>query len=335
MIRSKIVITDRLTPPADIEREVLGENRTIVVLQASRENQILHEVADADALLVWHDIQITKKSLSKMKKCKVIVRVGTGFDNVDIIYAARKEIFLCTVPDYGVNDVADHTWAMILSIYRNIEFFLKRVREDPEGWTWEDATTQRLTCKTLGIIGLGRIGTAVALRAKGFGVRVIFYDPYIPRGIEKSFNIERKETLSEICAESDIISFHTPLTDETRNMADKKFFSLLGSGTIIINTARGEIINIDELYKAMKDGIVWAAGLDVLPNEPPTEHDKLIQAWKNGESWLQFRLLITPHCAFYSPEAFEEMRRKSAQEVKRVLEGFTPLNCVNAQFFRS
>ncbi|MFA4851398.1 MAG: NAD(P)-dependent oxidoreductase, partial [Bacteroidales bacterium] len=189
--------------------------------------------------------------------------------------------------------------------------------------------SKRLTGETLGIIGLGRIGTAVAMRAKGFGVRVVFYDPYLSRGIEKSLGLERKDNLIELLAESDILSFHTPLTNETRNMADDNFFVALKPGTVMINTARGGLIDLDALYRAMKKNKVRAAGLDVLSVEPPNAHCPLIKAWKLNAPWLQYRLQITPHCAFYSQGAFYEMRRKAALEIKRVFEGKAPLNCIN------
>lgn len=325
----KIVVTDRLAPPADIEQRVLGSDVAVVVLQATCEEQILEEVVDADALLVWHEVEITEKSLSRMKKCKIIVRVGAGFDNVDLKFAASKKIFVCNVPDYGTHDVADHAFSFILSIYRSMTEFIKRAQDYKNSWTWEGAQSKRLTGETLGIIGLGRIGTAVALRAKAFGLNVVFYDPYVKRGTEKSLGLIRKEGLKELLAESDIISFHTPLTDETRNMASNDFFNSLKAGVTIINTARGGIIDLDALYDALKKEKVRAAGLDVLSIEPPDQNNRLIRAWSNNEAWLRDRLLITPHCAFYSPEAFYEMREKAAKEVKRVLEGESPQNCVN------
>lgn len=335
MRKWKVVISDRLKPPADIEQEVLGKNAKIVILQAKKEEQILKEVEDADALLVWHEIKITKKSLSRMKKCKIIVRVGVGFDNVDIAYAGKRKIYVCNVPDYGTSDVADHTFALILAIYRNMEELLLRSRRGKSGWSWEGILNKRLTHETIGIVGLGRIGTAVALRAKVFGIRVIFYDPYVPRGIEKSLNLERKDNLYELLGESDIVSLHVPLTEETKDMADRKFFISLKIGAVIINTARGAIIDFQELYKAMKKDIVWAAGIDVLPFEPPNEEDLLIKAWKNKENWIRNRLLITPHCAFYSQQAYVEMRKKAAEEVKRVLKGELPYNCVNTNLRES
>ncbi|MFC1585469.1 C-terminal binding protein [Fibrobacterota bacterium] len=333
MPRKKIIVTDRLAPPADVELSVFGKKYDIQLLQATSETQILPAIKDADGLLVWHDVQITKKSLSLMKKCRVIVRVGVGFDNVDLAYAAKRNICVSHVPDYGVDDVADHTWAFVLGIYRNMDFFMKQVKRGAKGWTWEGANSKRLTGNIMGIVGLGRIGTAVAMRAKAFGVRIVFYDPYIPRGIEKSLGIERKETLKELLEISDIISFHTPLTNETKNMANKKFFALMKKGSVIVNTARGEIINSNDLYDAMKKKTVWAAGLDVLQVEPPPKDDQLANEWNKKNSWLKHRLLITPHCAFYSPQSFEEMRRKAAQEAKRVLEGFDPISSVNFQLF--
>lgn len=330
MKRWKIIIPDSLGRSADIEKAILGKFAKIVLLQSRHEKQILSEIKDADAILLWHEIQLTHESIICMEKCKVIVRVGAGFDNVDIVAAAKKKIPVCNVPDYGINDVADHTMALLLAIYRNLEDFTQRSRNFKHGWCWKGVKTKRFTGETLGIIGLGRIGTAVALRSKAFGVRVIFYDPYVHRGIEKSLQLVRKDELKDLLKESDIISFHVPLTEETRNMADKKFFSCLKPQAVIINTARGGIIDLDALYQAMKKDVVRAAGLDVLPAEPPDERNKLIKDWENNAAWITHRLLITPHSAFYSEKAYQEMRVKAAQEVKRVLQGKRPLNCVNA-----
>jgi phosphoglycerate dehydrogenase-like enzyme len=333
MKKCKVVITDRLAPPADIEQSVLGKAAKIIILQEKNEQNILTQIEDADALLVWHEITLTKLSLSRMKKCKVIVRIGAGFDNVDIEFAAKKNIIVCNVPDYGTNDVADHTIALILNIYRNMENVLEKSRMGKLGWRWEVVKSKRLTDQSLGIVGLGRIGTAVAMRAKSFGLKVLFYDPFVARGVEKSLGLERKDSIGELAEQSDIISFHTPLTEETRNMASKNLFSIMKKGSVIINTARGGIVNLDDLYAAMQSNIIWAVGFDVLPQEPPNEKNKLIKSWIQKDDWVKDRMLITPHCAFYSPEAYIEMRKKAALEAQRVLEGKEPLNCINKEYF--
>jgi len=187
----------------------------------------------------------------------------------------------------------------------------------------------RLGGKNLGIIGLGRIGTATALRAKAFGLKVIFYDPYKDDGYDKSLGIRKVDTLHDLARLSDIVSIHTPLTKETENMIDDSFFKIIKPDSILINTARGSIIDLSALRNAMKKKIIKAAGLDVLPIEPSDDSQQLIVEWENNEEWLRGRLIVTPHVGFYSPEALKEMRIKASIEVKRVLEGKPPRNLVN------
>jgi phosphoglycerate dehydrogenase-like enzyme len=191
-----------------------------------------------------------------------------------------------------------------------------------------------LTGATLGIIGLGRIGTAVALRAKAFGMRVVAYDPYIPDGQEKALAVERAYELPDLLRQVDIISFHTPLTDETRHMADEAFFAQLKPDSIVVNTARGPIIKLDALETALRDNRVRAAGLDVVEMEPPDPAHPLIQAWRNREGWIAYRLVITPHAAFVCEEAYHELRLKAAMNVHRALEGAPLRNVVNASLLK-
>ena len=325
----KVLIPDRLNVVPDLEQNIFGPETNIVVAEKTKEEEILPYVSDVDAILAWHDIVLTSKSISQMKQCKVIVRIGAGFDNVDIEYAGKNGIIVCNVPDYGTNDVADHSIALLLCLYRSIIGYNEKIKIGGDCWSWDIASPKRLTNKTLGIIGFGRIGIAVAIRAKSFGLKVIFYDPYNKRGIEKSLCVQRVEKLEDLLRESDIISFHCPLTNETENMADSNFFNYVKDQCVIINTARGRIIDFQALYDALKKGIVSAIGLDVLPEEPPNKKNPLISAWMNNEKWLSDRIIITPHSAFFSNDSFNEMRLKAAQEAKRVLKGDHPQNCVN------
>jgi phosphoglycerate dehydrogenase-like enzyme len=185
----------------------------------------------------------------------------------------------------------------------------------------------RLTEKRLGIVGLGRIGTATALRARAFGMRVGFYDPYKPSGWDKALGVERFLSLDALARACDAVSVHTPLTPETRGLLGREFFAAARPGLVLINTARGPVIEWEAFRAAFEDGRVAAAGLDVLPIEPPDRTDPLIGAWMAGATGD--RLIVTPHCAFYSPEALIEMRRKAAEEALRILSGAGPLNRVN------
>ena len=323
-----ILIPDVLREPVDIEAEIFGTDADIVVGEAKSHEGITDEVwSNCDAILAFDQIIYEKELISKLVNCKVIVRVGVGYDNVDLLAAKNKDILVCNVPDYGTEEVADHTMGMLLSLLRGLPEYTRRVQQ--RNYCRENPMPARLRGKNLGIIGLGRIGTATALRAKAFGLKVIFYDPYKDDGYDKSLGIRKVDTLHDLARLSDIVSIHTPLTKETENMIDDSFFKIIKPDSILINTARGSIIDLSALRNAMKKKIIKAAGLDVLPIEPSDDSQQLIVEWENNEEWLRGRLIVTPHVGFYSPEALKEMRIKASIEVKRVLEGKPPRNLVN------
>ena len=324
----KILIPDVIKPPADIEIEIFGLEADIITGEATHSEMISDEIwKECNAVLAFDQLDYNKELLSKMSSCKVIVRVGVGYDNVDVVDAKNKNIIVCNVPDYGTEEVADHTMALLLSLVRGLPEYTRRVKL--RNWNRHNSMPFRLRDKVIGIIGLGRIGTATALRSKAFGMKVIFYDPYINDGYDKALGVERVSLLEDIARESDIISLHTPLTHETKGMINDSFFAYVNRKPIIINTARGHIVEIAALEKAMREGVVKAAGLDVLPLEPSDDSQQLIVDWEQDEEWLRGRLLVTPHVSFCCPEAFEEMRRKAAEEALRVLNGGKAKNCVN------
>lgn len=328
MSKINILIPDVVKPPADIEKEILGSEANIFIGEATDAKNISDDKwAACDAILAYDQIVYDIHLLSKLNNCKAIVRVGVGFDNVDISEAKKRNIIVCNIPDYGIEEVADHTFALLLSLVRGLPEYTKRVSK--RDWSRANPMTTRLRGKIMGIIGLGRIGTAVAMRAKVFGMKVIFYDPYVKDGYDKALGIERVDTLEEIAENSNFISLHTPLTEETENMINDEFLSHVTKEVILINTARGAIIDFLSLEKGLREGIVKAVGLDVLPIEPSDDSQLLIVAWEKNELWLQGRLIVSPHVAFYTPEAFVEMRRKAAIEIKRIFEGKPPRNSVN------
>ena len=322
-----ILIPDRIKENVKIEKDIFGKDYKIIAQGKKVAEDIPIEIwQSADAILAWHEINYDAELISQLNNCKVIVRVGVGYDNVDLESAKNKGITVCNVPDYGTNDVADQTMALLLSLCRATHAYDEHVRKN-RSWEWDSiGNLKRLNALTIGIIGLGRIGTAVANRACAFGLNVSFYDPYLPDSIEKLFGYKKYSNLFEMVNICDIVSFHAPLTKETNNMADNEFFSNLKQGSVVINTARGKIVNLDSLYNALKENIIKAAGLDVLENEPPDYQHPLISAWEKKESWIKNRLIITPHAAFYNSESYIEMRPKAAIEAKRVLEGKDAIN---------
>lgn len=332
MSKPNVYITDFWTGAPDVEQAAVGELAKVVCLGAHDERDILSRIGDAAALLVWHDIRLTTATIDALSpdRCKVIVRIGVGFDNVPIEAAAAKGIPVCNVPDYGTEEVADHAIALLLSLVRNLPEFGEHIRRPTPHWDARACRrTPRLRGKVFGVIGLGRIGSATALRAKAFGLDVVAYDPYIADGRDKSLGIRKVDELDDLLSQSDFVSLHTPLTDETRGMIDAKRLERFKSGALLINTARGPICDTDAVLAALESGRLSGAGLDVIPVEPPPADDRLITASRDPKHVAFHRCLLTPHSAFYSEEAFEEMRHKAGLEAARALRGRKPRNRVN------
>jgi len=239
---------------------------------------------------------------------------------------------VCNTPDYGTREVADHAIAMMLTLTKGIAFHDESLRADPRGH-WRPMLNpygRRLSACTFGVVGIGRIGTAAALRAKGLEMDVVFHDPYQPSGVEHALGVRRADSLEALMGQCDIVSIHTPLNDETRNLIGRGAFDAARRGIIVINTARGPIVDLDALHDAMKDGRVLAAGLDVLPEEPANLAVPLIAAWQRNEDWIRHRLVVTPHTAFFTPESMRDIRAFSARTAARYLRGGRLENCVNA-----
>jgi D-3-phosphoglycerate dehydrogenase/C-terminal binding protein len=270
-------------------------------------------------------------------RCRIVVRSGVGFENVDLAEWGRRGVPVCNVPDYGVSEVADHAIALMLALARGTATYHDALRCDPVGgWRFPAAPlVRRLRGAVFGVVGLGRIGLAAALRARGFGMDVAFYDPYLPSGGEIAAGMRRAPSLDKLMAEADVLSIHAPLSDETRFMIGKAALSRAKPGMIVINTARGPIVDLKALHDALKSGRVGGAGIDVLEREPADPNHPLIAAWRRREPWLEGRLTLSPHAAFYSPASIADLRTKSLETVLAYLEGGAAQNCVNAAFLKS
>lgn len=321
-MNAKIVMTD-LLDEVGIEAEILKDIGNIKTLMATKEEEIREEIEDADALIVWHEIIITEKTINRLANCKIIVRAGTGYDNIDIVAAAEKNIPVTNVPDYGTEEVADSTICLILNLMCRTHHVCNRVKSG--GYRWQDAFgATRNRGSLLGIIGLGRIGAAVALRAKAFGFEVVFFDPFLPDGVDKSLGIRRAETLGELLKESKIVSLNCALTDENRYMIDEDAFKMMRKDAYLVNTARGGLVKEDALIAALEEGEIAGAAIDVLEQEPDITPE--LREIPN--------LYLTAHTAFYSDQSFVELRQKGALEVKRALSGKGARNVVNEHLLR-
>lgn len=316
-----------------IEKKVLNGHE-FVAYEARSEEELPDEIEELDGCLVWHYVKITENTLDRMKNCKVIVRIGVGFDSVDIEEAGKRGIAVCNVPDYGTNDVADHCMALLLASCRSIPAYNNALHDNVlSSWQPEiGGEIHRLTGANIGIVGMGRIGSSVAVRAKAFGMNVFFYDPYLPDGYDKAYQITRVETLEELFALSDYVSIHTPLTEETKGMIGKDLFNKVTKPITFINTARGGIVVLDDVYDALKEGKIRLFAADVLETEPPCLQHKLIKAFAEGDSFIRDKVILTPHAAFYAQESQTEMREKAAKHLADLAQGKALKNCVNTQY---
>ena len=285
------------------------------------------EERPAEILITWYEMFFDAPTLVALSRAGVrgIVRAGVGYDNIDVRAAITAGITVCYVPDYGTDEVADHAMALLLWCLRDLGAALPTATR-PEVW-WDAtrfASIQRLQGSTLALLGFGRIGQATARRAQSFGLNVRWYDPYVPRGQDKVTRTTRVESLPDLLQGCDALSIHCSLNDETRHMIDASALVLLPPHAVVVNTARGPIIDEQALYEALLTGGLAAAAIDVLEHEPPVDN-ALFDAYLHGE--LQ-NLLLTPHVAWYSQQSARELRRKAAEEAGRLLRGEPPFNPV-------
>ncbi len=312
-------ITDFISPPAVIEQEAFGEAKFIFLTdwRQSAENRKLWQ--EADALLVWHWV-MDQETIDTLDRCRIVVRYGVGYDLVDVEALIKKHIPFCNTPDYGTEEVADAACGMILAIQRKLLAYDRACRFYETGWQENLLKpVQRTSEQTLGIIGVGRIGTAVVNRMKPFGYHILGYDPYQPSGHEKAIGYQRTHSLEELLQQSDIVSIHCPLTAETRGMVDRDFLARMKPGASLVNTARGKIVaDLDDIEQALQSGQLAYIAFDVLPEEPPQVHS-LLEAWRKDQPEIAPRILINPHVAWYSERAWYEMRYKAAETARLFL----------------
>jgi len=316
MTALKVLVPDAHLRDLDVERGVSGDRLDYIVFDETDPDAIPDEIwRSCDAVLVWHRMKITADVVAKLDRCRLIVRVGVGFDNVDGAACRARGIPLSNVPNYGTTEVADHALAMLLHLVRGLGSYEARLKADPvAGFVAEDVpVVRRIRGSTFGAIGMGRIGTAVARRAAAFDMKVIYVDPFQPEGHDLGLGIERVRTQEELLRRADVVSLHVPLSDDTRNLMGAAQFAAMKPGSIFINIARGGLVDVDALHDALKSGHIAAAGLDVLPKEPPVPTPALIEAWRGNASWLAGRLVVTPHAAFYSEAGYLDMRTFSAE----------------------
>jgi phosphoglycerate dehydrogenase-like enzyme len=300
----KVLITDYDFHDIQLEHGVLegGGGLEVLTAQCKTEEQVIEAGQGCSALLVQY-APITDRVLAALSQVGIVSRFGAGFDTVDTAAAKKHGVWVSNSPDYGVGEVATHALAMALCLLRHLPFYDRDVKNGT--WHYESpGKLQRVSNLTLGILGLGRIGKRMAHIARNSFKRVIACDPYIIDGDFPAY-VERVG-LEDLFRNSDCISLHLPLNTETRGMVNASLLGLMRPGGVLVNTARGAIVNVDDLAQALNEGRLDGVGLDVLPWEPlPADHPIAKHP----------RVVLSPHAAFYSVEAERELRRKAAQNI--------------------
>lgn len=321
--RFKILAADRGKPFALFDERAAEIGAEMIYAGAKTPEEMDPHVADADAVLVFRT-HITAAQIAKMKRCKLLLRQGIGFDLIDVPAATRAGIFVSNVPDYCLDEVADHAMTLLLAATRNLFDYHRDMTS--EGWgRWNTSRkVPALNGMTLGIVGLGKIGRAFARRAAAFGFTLQGYDPYLHDDIFETQGVRRVRQLDELLQTSDAVSLHTPLTPETEGMFGEREFGVMKPGSFFINTARGRIVDLSALDAALASGHIAAAGLDVFEDEPLDAAHPILK---------RPNLVATPHVAFYSESSIRRVASESIDEVIRVLQGGRPLNLVNPEVY--
>jgi D-3-phosphoglycerate dehydrogenase / 2-oxoglutarate reductase len=319
MTKTLIAVTDSPFPSLDPVKAALKDlDPEIRMAKSPSAEDILAVARDADAVIVCY-AKLTADLLQQLDRCKVIGRTGLGVDNIDLPAAMAKGITVTYVPDYCLHEVSDHAIALLLALARKIPFSNKLVQSG----RWEVppiVPIRRLVGQVLGLVGFGNIPRLVAPKAQAFGLKVVTYDPYVAPDVLNAANVE-SVSFDRLCEMSDFISVHAPLLPATRGILNADAFAKMKTGVMIINTARGPLIDEAALIAALDAGKVGAAALDVVANEPLAKDSPLL-----GRD----NVVLTPHTAFYSVEALQELQRKAAIDVARVLNGEPPVYPVKA-----
>lgn len=324
IIKFKVAVTDYVFPNLEIERQELKKiGADLIESTGSDEENIIEVAKDADAILNCY-AELTPKVIESLEKCRIIARYGIGVNNVNMSTATKKGIIVTNVPDYCIEEVSDHALALILACSRKICQLNTTVKSGK--WDFKDYRPMyRLEGQTLGIVSFGKIPRRLVEKVSAYKFNIIAYDPYVDEKIAAKYNV-KLVTFEELLRESDIISVHAPLTEETKGMFGSEQFKIMKSSAYLINTARGGLIKDNDLAQALKKGEIAGAGLDVLEDENVNFHHPLVSLEN---------VIITPHSAFYSEQALKDLQYKAVQEVVRVLTGENPKSCVNPEVLKN
>ena len=313
-----VAVTEHPFPSLSIAREILeAAGHTVIEHQCATPEQVVEMCRDAQGLLNTY-LPLPATTLRSLTDCRAIARFGIGVDTVDLAVADELGITVTNVPDYCTGEVATHALALLLTVHRRVAQQDRNVRRG--GWdAFAGGRIARLEGSRLGLVGAGRIPRAMAERAGGFGLRVAAYDPYVPADAWPA-GIACETSLKQLASESDFLSVHAPATAETRHLVDEPLLRLMPGHAVLINTARGALVDTTALTRALREGWIAGAGLDVLEHEPlEAGHD--LRELDN--------VVITPHAAYYSEESLRELQRKAAEQLRSALAGQRPRYLVN------
>jgi D-3-phosphoglycerate dehydrogenase len=315
--KAKVVLTDYVWESLDVEKKTLAGLAEIVALQTKKPEEFLAQAADCDALLNTYAGPITADTMARMPKCKIIARYGIGVDTIDLEAATAAGIIVTNNPTYCIEEVAEHTMALLLSCARKVVFYDRLVRNG----RWEVPPGKpmfRLSGSTLGLVGFGNIARQVAVRAAAFGMKIVFSDPFVKEG---QFDVPAKKMeVNELLAASDYVSIHPPLMPQTRKMINDDAFSRMKPTAWIVNCGRGPIIDTDALVRALDAKKIAGCALDTTDPEPLPDPHPL-----RGRD----NVILNPHVAWYSEAAMVGLQAGAPSEVRRVLSGEWPVNVVN------
>ena len=318
----KVYLTDHTFLSTAPEKAILAKYAEVVDLKGfplPDEEAVIAACRDAAALVIGF-IPVTAKILDALKGLRCVVRYGVGYDTVDVEAATQRGVWVVNVPDYCIAEVADHTLAMLLALSRKLLRYDEVVRKGDWGAVKTGRPIHRLSGRCLGLVGFGRIGREVALRAKVFGFRVIVFDKYLAPAQALAAGVEAV-TFERLLAEADALSLHAPLSEETRHLLGREALGRMKKEAYVVNAARGGLVDLEALAEALTEGRLGGAAIDVFDKEPlPTDHP--IRSAPNT--------LLQPHAAWYSEESLLQLQESAAEEVVRVLRGERPKNAVNS-----
>ena len=320
---SRILIPDAQFPDDyALEREAAAPCELQVARAKTPDDIDPADWAAADALVIYHRMTYGAEIAARCPNVRLICRVGVGVDNVDVAAWTDRGVAVCNVPDYGTDEVADHAMAMLLALARGLFAFQDRLSSGRRTAFLPLPVpdhVRRLRGARLLLVGLGPIGIATARRAQAFGLEVAAWAPRMKGGLDKALGIVRETDLHDALSRADMVSLHLALSDDTRNLIDGRALAALRPGALLVNTARGGLVDLDALTEALRDGRLGGAALDVFPVEPPDPAHPLIAAVREGAGWAQGRVVLSPHAAWASPAAMTDMRRGAVLTARRFL----------------